>query len=399
MENNTLQTSLTDLFNITTTGTHQVLEFKKGINNVIVFDPGANHTSFCKSSISRIDGKTGQLFYGSTPIEEKIGETDFEGLAFQLITQLDNDPSGELQFSKGMHQYFVLDAGIQAVLQHLPASIHPMDFLLVGVTALSGIEEKYIPGNEDPLVQAQFIIAQLFVIAAYYYQLQHNITWNSSTSAQPVYHRFLQQVSPEKADLYAPLFNIILMLHAEHGQNCSTATVRNIASAGGDIYTAIASGIAAFKGRLHGGASQYVSQMYNEIIQRGISASEFIAEKMGRREVIYGFGHRIYKNWDPRARIMYNMLQSDDPVYVSVDVIRRLAFELTDRVSNDTYFTSRFIFPNPDLFNNVFYTLFGMPSSMNTVMLSLSRVAGWIAHYYENQSDRLPIIRPQELYK
>ncbi|SHN43307.1 citrate/2-methylcitrate synthase [Chitinophaga sp. CF418] len=399
MENNTLQTQLTDLFNITGNSTHQVLEFKKGINNVIVFDPGANHTSFCKSSISRIDGKTGQLFYGATPIEEKISETDFEGLAFQLITQSDNNPSGELQFSRGMHRYFVLDAEIQTVLQHLPSSIHPMDFLLVGVTALSGIEEKYLPGNEDPLVQAQFIIAQLFVIAAYYYQLQNKITWNSSTSEQPVYHRFLQQVSPEKADLYAPLFNIILMLHAEHGQNCSTATVRNIASAGGDIYTAIASGIAAFKGRLHGGASQYVSQMYNEIIQRDISASEFIAEKMSRREVIYGFGHRIYKNWDPRARIMYNMLQSDDPVYASVDVIRRLAFELTDHVSNDTYFSSRFIFPNPDLFNNVFYTLFGMPSSMNTVMLSLSRVAGWIAHYYENLSDRLPIIRPQELYK
>jgi len=399
MENNTLETQLTDIFNITTNGTHQVLEFKKGINNVIVFDPGANHSSFCKSSISRIDGKTGQLFYGNTPIEEKITETNFEALAFQLITQSDNNPSGELQFAKGMHRYFVLDAEIQAVLQHLPASIHPMDFLLIGVTALSGIEEKYLPGNEDPLVQAQFIISQLFVIAAYYYQLQNNMAWNNTTSDQPVYHRFLQQVSPEKADLHAPFLNIVLMLHAEHGQNCSTATVRNIASAGGDIYTAIASGIAAFKGRLHGGASQYVSQMYNEIIQRGISASDFIVEKMSRREVIYGFGHRIYKNWDPRARIMYNMLKSDDPVYAPVDILRKLAFELTDHVSNDTYFSSRFIFPNPDLFNNVFYTLFGMPSSMNTVMLSLCRVAGWIAHYYENLSDRLPIIRPQELYK
>lgn len=399
MENNILENQLTDFFNISGTDAHQVLEFKKGVNNVIIFDPGANHTSFCKSSISRIDGKTGQLFYGNTPIGQKINETDFEKLAYQLITQNDNDPAGELQFSMGMNAYFIMDPTIQSVLEHLPATIHPMDFLLIGVTALSGIEDRYIPGNKDPLVQAQFIIAQLFVIAAYYYQKLHNKSWISEVSDKPVYHRFLHQVTPQKADTYSPLLNIILMLHAEHGQNCSTATVRNIASAGGDIYTAVASGIAAFKGRLHGGASQYVSQMYNEITGQQISPATFIAEKMKRKEVIYGFGHRIYKNWDPRARIMYDMLKSDDPVYAEVNTLRKLSFELVDYVTNDSYFSSRYIFPNPDLFNNIFYTLFGMPSEMNTVMLSLSRIAGWIAHYYENIADRLPIIRPQELYK
>lgn len=400
MENLTDIISLNDIFNITETGPHQLLEFKKGVSNVVILDPGANHTGFCKSGISRIDGKTGQLFYGNTPVDEIIKDLDFGQLAYRLITQQYSNSAEEATFCKQLNEHFQLDAGLRSVLDSLPGSMHPMDFLMAGVIALSGMEEQYLGNEPDRLAQAAFITARLFVIAAYYCVRLQGKSWKENVTDAPVYHQFLQQLHDDaNVKTYAPLLNIVLMLHAEHGQNCSTATVRNIASAGGDIYTAIASGIAAFKGRLHGGASQYVSEMYDFLSRQKMGAAEYVTGKLNRKEVIYGFGHRIYRNWDPRARIMFNMLKSNDPVYNNVDPLRCMAFDLVDYVSKSEYFNSRYIFPNPDLFNNIFYTLFGMPSSMNTVMLSLGRVAGWLAHYHEHLADRYPIMRPQEIYK
>ena len=139
--------------------------------------------------------------------------------------------------------------------------------------------------------------------------------------------------------------------------------------------------------------------MYAYLQEQQIPVDAFVEDKIRNKALIFGFGHRIYRNWDPRARIMYNMLQADDILYAPVDHLRQLAFQLVNNNASNEYFTSRHIFPNPDLFNNIFYHLFGMPSRMNPVMLSLSRVLGWLAHYSEQLTDKLPIMRPQEIYK
>lgn len=401
--NNTATIDFDEIFSITTEDDNHFLEFKKGVKNIIILDKGANHTGFGKSSLSKIDGIAGKLFYKGQSIEEVIDQMDFVDLAYFLIAEDHLNQEELKKFKANINEYFILIPEIKATLDALALNIHPMDFLMVGVTALSGIQEKYVPKDADFLTQSKFMIVQMFVIAAYYCMKLQKTTWDDQPSDAPIYQQFLHQIfrnkAPETIKEQAAIFNRILILHAEHGQNCSTSTVRNIASAGGDIYTAVASGIAAFKGNLHGGASQNVSEMYKYLLSSKQSVQDFVNEKLHKRELIYGFGHRIYRNWDPRARIMYQMLSTNAPVYKEIEHLKDLAFQLVEEITTRDYFKERRIFPNPDLFNNIFYTLFGVPSTMNTVMLSLCRVVGWLSHYKEYKGDKLPIIRPPEIYK
>lgn len=391
-------TKIEALFNIANEGHKTILEFKKGISNVTMYDPGANHTGFHKSSISKIDGANGTLFYRGVPIEEKIIKPDFAEVAFELIATQNTSLK---DFRKGANQYFVLLPGLKRILDQLPLGIHPMNFIGVGMTALEAIAaDQNLEINSDDK-QDQFIISQLFVMAAYHLIKQQGGTWKDDQIKDGLSLNFLAQISTPDSNVqkFAELLEIILILHAEHGQNCSTATVRAIASAGGDLYTAISSGIFAFKGKLHGGASQNVSEMFEEILKDGISIENYVSEKLKNKEVIYGLGHRIYRNWDPRARIMYNMLNDVKNDYASVNNIKTIANSLVEHITGQQYFMDRKIYPNPDLFNNIFYQLLGIPHDMNTVMLSLSRVVGWIAHFRESQKDKSPILRPQEIYK
>ena len=202
-----------------------------------------------------------------------------------------------------------------------------------------------------------------------------------------------------KFDVFSDILNKLLILHAEHDQNCSTATVRNIASSGGDIYSAISCGILAFKGKLHGGASQYVPEMYEEILQNNIDIDQYVDKKIKNKERLLGFGHRVYTCWDPRAKIMFDLLNSSALNFSEINAYKDVALKLIKRTSEDTFFKIRGIFPNPDLLNCILFKLIGVPSEMNTVFLSLSRVVGWLAHYCEHIQDKLPIVRPRQIPK
>ncbi|MBN8827876.1 MAG: citrate/2-methylcitrate synthase [Sphingobacteriia bacterium] len=395
--------AVSDVFEISNEDNYKILSFKKEINNVLVLDQGLQHTALCKSNISKIDGENGKLFYRGIEIEKVIENNSFEDIAFELIFDKEISLQDKTNFKNKAARYFYLSKDLKQVLDNFPISLHPMDFLSMGVISLSALEPNEIKENNNTIDKVAYLIAQTSVIATYYFLKSNNENWVDIGSDEPLSYQILSHMFHNNKEYplneFSEILSTLLILHAEHELNCSTTTVRNIASSGGDIYNAIACGISAFKGKLHGGASQYVAEMYEEIIVSNIKAEDYVNQKIQNKARLMGFGHRVYNCWDPRAKIMFNLLKSDNESFVSVNNYKEIMLSLVKRVDNDEYFKSRSIYPNPDLLNCIFFKLLGFPSTMNTVILSLSRIAGWIAHYYEHINDNQPIIRPRQISK
>ncbi|WP_128575537.1 citrate/2-methylcitrate synthase [Photorhabdus temperata] len=199
-------------------------------------------------------------------------------------------------------------------------------------------------------------------------------------------------------DVAEEMLNKFLILHAEHGLNCSTATVRAVASSGADPFNAVAAGICAFSGPLHGGASEEVGLMIDDMHDNSKNISTFIDELVERKQRLMGFGHRIYKQPDPRASYMSDILAKQKAKFDVISSYVNISQELASEVSKRPYFSQRGLYPNPDLFNGLLLRRAGFKSHMNTALLCFSRTAGWLAHYYDSIESKAPILRPQELY-
>jgi len=284
-------------FNIIEDPDYIVLEPKKNIKNLLILDPGLFHIATCRSGISKIDGENGRLYYRGISIEKLVDNQDFIDVAFYIIGENISDAQSKDKFNANVRKYFCLSPELKAVLDSIPAGIHPMSFAAIGITTLSSVESKYLENQDDLKEKAKFIIAQMAVIAAYYYLKLHNKEWIKEDADQSIAYNFLNQLFHDQIKYDLPvmskIFNKVLILHAEHDQNCSTATVRAIASAGGDIYSAVAAGIAAFKGNLHGGASQNVAEMYEEFLLHNLDVNDYVNEKLKNKQRLMGFGHRI----------------------------------------------------------------------------------------------------------
>ena len=381
-------------------GDHRVFEVKKDETNALIYDPGLMHIATCRSGISKVDGNRGKLYYRNESIEDIIKDSDYLDVVLKLMVgKFDDDRIKN--FKSGILNYFILYPEMESVLTRLSTDIHPMNYLSIGINVASQLESKYLEKTGSGFEKYSFILAQLFVVASYYYTRIVNLKWDHENNSESISSRFISTTHKDINDTVhkelSDVLNKMLILHAEHGQNCSTMTVRAIASAGGDLYAAITGGIAAFKGGLHGGASQNVGEMYQELITRKYDVNKYVDKKIKNRERLMGFGHRVYKTWDPRAKIMFKLIEGDDYDFSAVEKYRELAIQLVSRVSTDEFFTQRHIYPNPDLLNNIFYKMLGVPSNMNTVMLSLSRISGWMAHYVEQVTDKLPIMRPRQI--
>jgi len=401
MENDIGNRKISDIFNCKKNYEHTVLELKDPKENILIFDKGLFNTAICESEISRIEGAHGRLYYRGIPIENWVENHIFEEVASILI--FGNKNILVDTFQQKISKFWSLSQELQKLLDAIPINIHPMDFLSIGVLSLSSIAPLYL-GDEAPFSEvASFLMTQMMVIATYYYLKQHQKAWKPEMIAGSLAKKMLYQMNNHideiQLETLADFWNKLLILHAEHEQNCSTFTVRTVASSGGDVYSAISAGIAAFKGRLHGGASQFVFEMYEELVSKQINAIDYIKNKLSKKQRIMGLGHRVYRCWDPRAKIMFEMLNSPQFKDNSIIAYKRLANEVIQHVNEDEFFTKRNICPNPDLLNCIFYNLLGVPASMNTVMLSLSRVAGWLAHYNESVQANMPLIRPRQLSK
>lgn len=393
-----------EYFNVKKQDNQTILEFKKTFSNFIIYDPGLYHTAICKSAISKVDKNDGKLYYRGVAVEKKI-QDDYLDVAFEIIFGSHTDLESKERFKSLVFSFFQLYPEVELVLKNIPKEIPPMNFLSIGVISLSAIEVKYLENPRDRLEQAAFLIAQVGVIVSYYVNKLNNRAWSKKENGGSYSYQILahmqQTTDSKRLKRLAEILNIILILHCEHGQNCSAATVRNIASAKGDLYTAVTCGMAAFNGKLHGGASEYVSQMYEYLLSSGENVDEYIDKKISQKELVMGFGqrtyNRIYNSWDPRVETMHKILYDKDFEFAEVEDYKNLATQLMNRVLNDEYYKKRNITPNPDLFNCIFYKLFGVPSQMNATMIALGRIAGWIANYFEHLEHRYPLTRPCDM--
>lgn len=400
--NATKITDLTEFFSVKWDGKYVTLEFKKAATNVVVYDPGLAHTAICKSNLIKINKNNGTLYYRDIPLQELL-EEDFIDIASRIIFESNEK---KLRFKIAVHTYFQLIPEVKNIIDVLPFSTSPMDILGIVTIALASIESKYLKDLKNNAEQAGFLVAQIGVIVTYLYTKMNNIPWVKPQSNLSFAEKILFQMNGGKnlnrLHKLGKLFNSILILHAEHGQTCSTAAVRTVASARSSLYTSISAGIAAFNGPIHGGASQFVSTMYEEIIQNNLNVEEYIKIKLSNKQPLMGFGHRIYNRigcWDSRAFIMYKILTNSTFEFLEINEYTNIALKLIQCVTNNDFFKKRNLAPNPDLFNCIFFKLFGAPKEMNTSMIVISRVVGWIANFIEHLEDNLPITRPCEMNK
>jgi len=376
---------------------------------LITLDPGYGNTGSCESSITFIDGEKGVLRYRGYPIEELAERCTFLGVAYLLMFGELPDQEQLDTFTDSIRYHTMLHEDFKRFYSSLPKDAHPMAACSAAVGALA----TFYPDSLDPRspreveVSVHRMIAKMPTLAAYAYK--HSI-------GQPFMHpdnrlayvgNFLHlmfatpcedfQVDPvvEKA------IDLLLILHADHEQNCSTSTVRLVGSSMVNMFGAISAGINALWGPRHGGANQDVIDMLSAIADEGMSGREFIERAKSRDDTsrLVGFGHRVYKNFDPRAKIIkkacFDVL---DRLGVNNKLLE-IAIELEELALKEEYFVERKLYPNVDFYSGVIYTAIGTPENMFTAIFALGRLPGWIAQWLELHEQKQKIGRPRQIYQ
>ena len=373
---------------------------------LITYDPGLGNTGSCSSSITFIDGEKGILRYRGYPIEQLAEHSDF--LETSWLLQYDELPGkADLDLFKGMvTRHTMLHEDFRKFFDCFPKNAHPMPVTAATVGAMSAFyQDKQTAENLYQSVVR--LLAKYPTIAAWSYK--HSI-------GQPfVYPRndldyasnFLNMMFATPCEDYevkpvvARALDQLLILHADHEQNCSTSTVRVVGSSQANLFAAISAGISALWGPLHGGANQKVMEMLDAITNEGQSAAEFVARAKDRKSGIrlMGFGHRVYKNFDPRAAVLKKACHD---VMNALSLSSRqleIAMELEEIAMEDEYFIQRNLYPNVDFYSGIIYKAMGIPVNMFTVMFAMGRMAGWIAQYHEMRAEEAPkISRPRQIY-
>jgi citrate synthase len=379
----------------------------RDLTGYVTLDTGYKNTGATKSSITFLDGELGVLRYRGYPIEELAEKASFLEVSYLLIYgKLPTTVELEL-FKERIIKHTNLHEDIKKLFDGFPSSAHPMGVLSSAVSSLTA----YYPGSIDPNASDDEVdmtiirlMAKLPTIAAWSYR---------NSKGQPLmypkpkmgycenflYMMFAQPNEDFSVDpVVSSALNKLLILHADHEQNCSTSTVRIVGSAHASLYSSIAAGINALWGPLHGGANQEVVEMLDEIKQSGISTKEYI-EKVKRKEVrLMGFGHRVYKNFDPRAKIIKKACDDILSKLGVNDPVLNIAKELEQAALSDPYFVERKLYPNVDFYSGIIYRALGLRTDLFTVMFAIGRLPGWIAQWKELRDAKEPIGRPRQIY-
>ena len=375
-------------------------------SGLITLDVGFGNTGSCQSSITFIDGEKGILRYRGYRIEELAANSTFLEVAWLLLYG-DLPSQAELdEFTEDVTRHTMLHEDYRRLYGFMPKSAHPMPVSAAAVATLSTFYEE--AKDEDQINRAIVrLIAKMPTIAANAYK--HSI------GQPPVYPRndldyssnFLHMMFATPCEEYevdpviAKALDMLLILHADHEQNCSTSTVRIVGSSLANFYASIAAGISALWGPLHGGANQKVIEMLDAIEAEGGNADRFmeLAKDKNNKVRLMGFGHRVYKNYDPRAKVLR---QSCEDVLKRVGGSSRqldIAMRLEEIALSDDYFVERKLYPNVDFYSGVIYKAMGIPVNMFTVMFTMGRLPGWIAQWLEMRNDPATRIgRPRQIY-
>ncbi len=372
------------------------------------FDQGFVNTASTKSAITYIDGDAGILRYRGYPIEQLAEKSTFIEVSYLLI--YGELPTAEqlADFTTQIQRHTLLHEDLKRFFDGFPRNAHPMPVLSSAVNALSA----YYQDSLDPLDHKQVelstirLLAKMPTIAAYSYKKSVGQPFLYPDNSLSLVENFLRMTFGLPAEPYQPdpeivrALDMLLILHADHEQNCSTSTVRLVGSSQANLFTSISGGINALWGPLHGGANQSVLEMLERIRQEGGNVQDFVRKVKNREDGVklMGFGHRVYKNYDPRARIVKEQADKILGKLGGDDEMLDIAKSLEEVALTDDYFVERKLYPNVDFYTGVIYRAMGFPTRMFTVLFALGRLPGWIAHWREMHGEPNKIGRPRQIY-
>ena len=375
----------------------------------ITIDTGFKNTGSTTSSITFLDGEKGILNYRGYSIEQLAEKSDFLEVSYLLIygdlpTKIEYE-----EFKRNITNHTLIHEDMRIFLDAYPTKAHPMGILSAAVCTLSTFypeSQKQNRSSEAIDLTIQRLLAKLPTLAAWAYKNSIGHPVNYPKNKYNYCENFLQMMFAMPAFEYEPdpvivnALNKLLILHADHEQNCSASTVRIVGSSQANLYASISSGVSALWGPLHGGANQAVIGMLEKIMNDGGGLSKWINKAKDKNDPfrLMGFGHRVYKNFDPRAKIIKKAADDVLAKLGIVDPVLDIAKELEEVALNDEYFQSRGLYPNVDFYSGIIYRALGIPTEMFTVMFAMGRLPGWIAQWKEMMEENQPIGRPRQIY-
>ena len=380
----------------------------RDLSGAVTLDQGYKNTGACKSEITFLDGEEGILHYRGYSIEELAEKSNFLEVCYLLIY-------GELptlkqisDFETHIRRYTLVNEEMKSIIDGFPKTAHPMGVLSALTSALIAFNPSAVnPEHPDELYEAVCkLMGKFLVIASWTYRKSQGFPLNYYDNTLGYVENFMQLMfklptEPYKANpIIVEALDKLFILHADHEQNCSTSTVRMVGSSHAGLFASISAGISALWGPLHGGANQAVLEMLEEIHANGGDADKYLAKAKDKNDSfrLMGFGHRVYKNFDPRAKIIK---EAADEVLKTLgydDPILEIAKKLEVAALTDEYFISRKLYPNVDFYSGIIYRALGIPTDMFTVMFAIGRLPGWIAQWKEMRLNKEPIGRPRQIY-
>ena len=380
----------------------------RDLSGIITLDPGYKNSGSCKSDITFLDGELGILRYRGYSIEDLADKADFLEVSYLLIF-------GELptvkqlaQFETDIRKYTLVNEEMKNIIDGFPKTAHPMGVLAALTSALTAFNPKSVNvDNEKEMYEAVCkTMGKFLVIATWTYRKSMGYPLNYYDNTKGYVENFMRLMfelptepftaNPVVIDALDKLF----ILHADHEQNCSTSTVRMVGSSHAGLFASISAGVSALWGPLHGGANQAVLEMLEEIHRNGGDADKYMAKAKDKNDPfrLMGFGHRVYKNFDPRAKIIKKAANEVLATLGVEDPILAIAKKLEEAALEDEYFKSRNLYPNVDFYSGIIYRALGIPTDMFTVMFAIGRLPGWIAQWKEMRENKEPIGRPRQIY-
>ncbi|MDN3676758.1 citrate synthase [Flavobacterium paronense] len=380
----------------------------RALTGAITLDPGYKNSGSCKSEITFLDGEEGILRYRGYAIEDLAEKADFLEVSYLVIF-------GELptkiqltQFETDIRKYTLVNEEMKNIIDGFPKTAHPMGVLSSLTSALTAFNPKVVNvENEKEMYEAVCkTMGKFLVIATWTYRKMMGYPLNYYDNTQGYVENFMQLMFKLPTEPYSSnpvivdALDKLFILHADHEQNCSTSTVRIVGSSHAGLFASISAGVSALWGPLHGGANQAVLEMLEDIQKDGGDADKYMAKAKDKDDPfrLMGFGHRVYKNFDPRARIIKKAADEVLRTLGVDDPILNIAKQLEEAALVDEYFVSRKLYPNVDFYSGIIYRALGIPTDMFTVMFAIGRLPGWIAQWKEMRINKEPIGRPRQVY-
>jgi citrate synthase len=380
----------------------------RALTGLVTLDPGFKNSGSCESGVTFLDGEKGILKYRGYSIDDLAKGADFLEVAYLLIfgelptfAQLD-------KFQSDINEEAIVDEDLKKILKSFPKTAHPMGILASLTSALTAFNPSSVDvGSEEEMYQAIVtILAKFPILVGWTQRKVKGLPLNYYDTKLSYVDNIAQMMFKKPNSEYTsnPIvieaLNKLLILHADHEQNCSTSTVRIVGSSHAGLFASISAGISALWGPLHGGANQAVIEMLEAIKEDGGDTKKFMAKAKDKSDPfrLMGFGHRVYKNFDPRAKIIKVAADEVLNELGIVDPVLDIAKGLEQEALSDSYFVDRKLYPNVDFYSGIIYRALGIPTEMFTVMFALGRLPGWIAQWKEMRENNQPIGRPRQIY-